>query len=273
MTKLELTVSLVFALILWNWKNLLPDSTWTNARPSKSDIAHIDVTYVPEVSLTDAESWSAWKTQVKKSNTTQAYVRKSSPQTSSPAPSASPSSSSASSADRSHAVPVTPTQKLWEGESWSDGITIEDPNSQMVAEGSETSNSGLEDGGNSEISPNLLPNLFDPENRRTPADPSTAVTRSVSSQLQPEPQLLSSAKDKMTVVPVPVTVASPSQSSHLASLSDSTTEREESVGAETFPWGVLLPSFIGLGGVVGVGFWLKRGDRHPKPELFESHGK
>ncbi|HIK53490.1 MAG TPA: hypothetical protein IGS17_21620 [Oscillatoriales cyanobacterium M59_W2019_021] len=274
MTKLELTVSLVFALILWNWKNLLPDSRWTNASPSESAIAHIDVTYVPEVSLTDSESWSAWKTQVKKSNTTQAYVRKSSPQTSSPAPSGSASSSSASSADRGHSVAVTPTQKLWEGESWSDGITIEDPNSPMLAEGSETSHSGLGDGGNSEISPNLLPNILDPETRRAPAEPSMAVARAVSSQLQPEPQPLFSVKDKMTVVPVPVTVASPSQSSRLASLPDSMTDREESVGADAFPSGVLLPSLIGLGGVVGVGyFWLKRGNRHPKTELFGSHGK
>lgn len=274
MNKLELTVSLVFALILWNWKNLLPDSRWTNARPSESAIAHLDVTYVPEVSITDAESWSAWQNQVKKSNTTQAYVRKSSSQTSSNAPSGFPSGSRASKADRGHAVAATPTQKLWEGESWSDGITIEDPNSQLLAEGSQTSNSGLGAGGNGEISPNLLPDLLDPESRRSPAEPSTAMARSVLSQLQPQPQPLSSSKDKTTVVPVSVTVASPSQSSRLASLSNSIADREKFVGADAFPWGVLLPSLIGLGGVAGVGyFWLKRGDRHPKPALFGSHGK
>lgn len=265
MNKFELTICLVFALFLWNWRDLIPGAASTNAGQEDSAIASLDVTYVPDAKLSDAKSWSAWETTAKRADSTESYVKPvhQSPETSS-APSFTTAKSDASSPDRGHAVSVTPTQNLWEGESWADGISIKDPEAEASPQTSTTSSLNAVSPKAPEVAPNLLPNFWEEGSRR--AATKTAVTTS----LQPK----SSSTSKMTVISVPVTVASPSSSSTAIAAQDSAFALDDTVGFNTLAWGVLLPSFVASFGVAGVGYLLlQRRDRHANAELSSPHFK
>jgi hypothetical protein len=256
--QLELTVSLVFALFLWNWRDIIPGAELMNVSQKDSQIAHLDVTYVPDASLSDAKSWSAWQTNASRSNTTQAYVRPSSSTTDNTNPSAN-SSGGTSNANEGHAVSVTPTQKLWKGESWADGIIIEDPDAEASPEIQGTANESATSQKDSELTPNLLPNFWEEGSRSTP----TQQPKTTSPQLDvlPNPSL----KKPTTIVPVAVTVASASNSASSKTTVNSSLDVEDSSVSDMVPWGFAIPSVVGGLGLAGVGYCLlKRGNRHSK---------
>lgn len=259
MNKLELTITLVFGLFLWNWRDILPGAQLTNASQKDSQIAHLDVTYVPDASLSDSKSWSAWQTNAIRSNTTQAYVRQSS-STGDNTNSSANSGAGTSNTDRGHAVSVAPTQKLWKGESWSDGITIGDPQEELESSG--TANGNSPSGTDSELTPNLLPNFWEEGSRRAP------VQQPKTPSLQIPQQASLSSKKPMTVISVPVTVASPSNASIANLMVSSSPDVEDSSFSDLFPWGFLIPSVVGGFAIAGAGYFLlKRGDRHSPAEF------
>lgn len=259
MNQLELTVSLVFALFLWNWRDILPGAELMNVSQKDSSIAHLDVTYVPDASLSDEKSWSAWQTNASRSNTTESYVK---PTSQSADNSSTPSTSTKSvtlNTDQNLVASGGPTQDHWKGESWADGILIEDPNAKASPESNGTVNGSNTSSENSDFAPNLLPNFWEEGSRREP----TQKPQSAFPQLSPQPN--SSSKDQMTVVPVAVKVASPSPSSRAVTTTDSSLDLKDSASRDTFPWGVLLPSCVGGFGVAGIGYFLlQRRDRHSK---------
>lgn len=263
--QLELTISLIFGLFLWNWRDFVPGADSVNVSQQDSQIARLDVTYVPEASLSDENSWSAWQNNVIRSNTTQAYVSQS-PSTGGNTNSSANSGGGTFSTDRDHAVSVTPTQKLWEGESWSDGITIRDPEAEAESYGTTSGNSTSQT--DSVFTPNLLPNFWEEGSRR--ASVSQPNTTSLQTPQSPQiPQLSRSSSEKpMTIISVPVTVASPSNASTPNLMLHSSLDVEDSSLSNTFSWGFLIPSVVGGFAIIGVGYLLlKRGDRHSKAEF------
>jgi hypothetical protein len=260
--QLELTVSLVFALFLWNWRDILPGAELMNVSPKDSSIAHLDVTYVPDAALSDEKSWSAWQTNASRSNTTEAYVKPASQSADNGSTPSTNTNNVNPNGDRHHSVPVGPTQDHWKGESWADGILIEDPDAKTSPESHGAVNGSNSSPENAEFVPNILPNFWEEGSRSEP----TQKPQSAFPQLSPQPN--SSSKNQMTVVPVAVTVASPSPSSRAITTTDSSLDLKDSASRDTFPWGVLLPSCVGGFGVAGIGYFLlQRRDRHSKAEF------
>jgi hypothetical protein len=250
--KLELTVSLVFALLLWNWRDLCSGMALMNASQTNSPISQLNVTYVPELSLSDDKSWSAWQAQVKRSNTTESYIKQ-------PINYSQPSSSSESKtldADQGHAVDVTPTETLLKGGSWANSIAIEDPNAKVLPESNTTTNDRPTSHENSDFIPNWLPNFWEPDSRRDPIQqPKTLFPLLSSTRNSP-------SNNPMTVISVPVTVVAPSDSITSNINFDTSLDLEDLVFSDRFPWGFLLLALVGEIGVVGMGYvLLKRGTR------------
>jgi hypothetical protein len=267
--KLELTVSLVFALFLWNWRDLIPGAALMNISHKDSSSVHLDVTYVPEASLSDEKSWSAWQTNVSRSNTTQAYVSQSRSSSNNNSNSSAHSGGETPKvADRGNAVSVTPTQKLWKGESWTDGITIEDPEVEASPESNGTSNGSATSQETSELTPNLLPNFWEEGSRSAPTQPSKINSPQISASSN------LSSKDRMTVVSVPVTVTAPSNSTNSSIGVHSSLDSENSFFSNMVPWSFALPLLVGGFGVAGVGYFLlKRSNQHSKAQYSTPHCK
>ncbi|MGB3558104.1 MAG: hypothetical protein WBD58_04125 [Geitlerinemataceae cyanobacterium] len=233
-----------------------------NASQKDSQIAHLDVTYVPDASLSDANSWSAWQTNAIRSNTTQAYVRQSS-STGNNTNSSANSGAGTSNTAGGNAVSIAPTQKLWKGESWSDGITIGDPQTEL--ESDRTANGNFTSGTDSELTPNLLPNFWEEGSRRAP------VQQPNSPSLQMPQQSSLSSKKPMTVISVPVTIASPSNAAIANLMVDSSLNAKDSSFSNMFPLGFLIPSVVSGFAIAGVGYsLLKRGARHSQAEFYKS---
>jgi hypothetical protein len=170
MLKLEVSISLVLGLVLVNAKHLLPEANLDD----NSWKASFDVTYTPDSQLSDAASWLAWGDILAKTNTNETLIESSassgrphqaSSQTSqtSALAAAAPSEGASqlqSLSDRLESIQVAPTQRLWEGSSWSDGIVIDDPSEQTYSE-SDASIASLLDSFNEDGSqPNLFPTLL-----------------------------------------------------------------------------------------------------------------
>lgn len=236
-----------------------------NASYKDSEVASLDVTYVPDATLSDTKSWSAWETIAKRSDITESYVKNANQiAETSAAPSFSSANTSTSVADRGHSISVTPTQNLWEGESWADGISIKDPNAEAPPQNQIAASPQTVSAQNSNVTPNLLPNFWQEGSRSTPTQ------KSIITSAQPK----SSIEGKMTVISVPVTMASPSQSSTAITANDSSFSLDDRVSFNTLAWGVLLPSCVASFGVAGVGYLLlQRRDRHSKAEFSSPHFK
>ncbi len=217
MLKLEVSVSLVVGLLLVNAQYLLPQAN-PELLDDDSWKASFDVTYTPDSQLSDATSWLAWGDVLQKTNTNETLVEgasagggssQASTQTSSQASglaAANPSEDTAQSfSDRMESIQVAPTQRLWKGESWSDGIAIDDPN-EIVYSQSDRSIAGLlasltQNGSQPNLFPSLLPMLQAQGRVQTPvSNPSAALN----ALLTPTAVQVKSEKVNMTVLPVAV---------------------------------------------------------------------
>jgi hypothetical protein len=231
MLKLEVSISLVLGLVIVNAKHLLPaanldDNSWK---------ASFDVTYTPDSQLSDAASWLAWSDILAKTNSNETLIGSSassgrphqaSSQTSktSGLAAATPSegvSQPQSFSDRLESIQVAPTQRLWEGSSWSDGIAIDDPSEQTYSESDASISSLLDSFNEGGSQPNLFPTLLPMLQATGGLAAATANSNAAfNSLLAPTAAKAEPATVNMTVLPVAV-VLNPSSKTPPATLTAS----------------------------------------------------
>jgi hypothetical protein len=227
MIKLEVSISLVLGLLLVNAKYLLPEAS--SELSDDSWKASFDVTYTPDSQLSDVASWLAWGDILEKTNTNETLVgfqggstlgggNSQTSQTSGLAAATPSQDVPQSFSDRMESIQVAPTQRLWEGSSWSDGIAIGDPSEQTYSE-SDESIAGLlssltQDGAQPNLFPSLLPMLQAQGGLAASIANSSAA---LNAHLAPTAVKAESAKVNMTVLPVAV-VLNPSTKTAPANL-------------------------------------------------------
>jgi hypothetical protein len=231
MLKLEVSISLVLGLVIVNAKHLLPEANLDD----NSWKASFDVTYTPDSQLSDAASWLAWNDILEKTNTNETLIGSSassgrphqaSSQTSktSGLAAATPSEGASqpqSFSDRLESIQVAPTQRLWEGSSWSDGIAIDDPSEQTYSESDASISSLLDSFNEGGSQPNLFPTLLPMLQAKGGLAAATANSSAAfNSFFAPTAVKAEPATVNMTVLPVAV-VLNPSSKTPTATLTAS----------------------------------------------------
>jgi hypothetical protein len=272
MHKLELSISLLFGLFLLNVKYLLPASH-SELTEDESWQSSFDVTYTPDAQHSDIASWGAWGDLVKQAHTNETLVQTSTgnsgkTQTSS---SLATASSGEQTFDRSvKSLAVAPTQKLWKGESWSDGITIE--TSEPQSSSADTSNAARELNALMNSPASLFPSMFFLQGQEIGSSVNSNTNAALSALLAPNVAKPASSKVEMTILPASVTLNASSEKTATAFKTNpflaewlpatSSTQISDARLEKKFPW---IPSLLVLtasASVLGMGLFLsKRFDR------------